>query len=82
MQHSGSLWFYTPQPILRWDYLDPRELADVLTWATDRGYAPYLIVDREEYEQIRERFRTRARPALDRLRPLAQFGEATIYGFE
>jgi hypothetical protein len=82
MQHSGSLWFYTPQPILRWDYLDPRELADVLTWATDRGYAPYLIVDREEYDQIRERFRTRARPALDRLRPLAQFGEATIYGFE
>jgi hypothetical protein len=82
MQHSGSLWFYTSRPILRWDQVDPRQLGDVLRWAADHAYTPFLIVDREEYDRIIERFQPRARAELDRLRRRAQFGDAMILGFE
>jgi dolichyl-phosphate-mannose-protein mannosyltransferase len=79
MQHSGSLWFYTTRPIVRWDYVDPRELNDLLTWAADRAYQPFVVVDREEFERMEARFRSRAPQALERLQPLAEFGDATVY---
>ena len=82
MQHSGSLWFYTSRPIVRWDYLDARELNDVLDWAASHGYQPFLIVDREELERISAKFLPRARQTLERLRPLAEFGDARVYAFE
>ena len=82
MQHSGSLWFYTTRPIVRWDYLDPREFGDVVRWAVSHGYQPFAIVDQEEFERMDERFRPRAKETLERLRPLAQFGDATVYAFD
>lgn len=82
MQHSGSLWFYTSRPIVRWDYLDARELNEVLDWAASHGYQPFLIVDREEFERISAKFLPRAQRTLERLRPLAEFGDARVYAFE
>jgi hypothetical protein len=82
MQHSGSLWFYTPRPIVRWDYLNPRELDELLAWSAAHRYQPFLVVDHEEFERVTARLRPRAEPAFERLHALAQFGDATIYAFE
>ncbi len=82
MQHSGSLWFYTSRPIVRWDYVKARELPDVLGWASSHGYQPFLIVDREEFERLNARFLPHAQHGLGRLRTLARFGDATIYAIE
>jgi hypothetical protein len=82
MQHSGSLWFYTSNPILRWDHVEPHRLREVLGWARARGYIPFLVVDREEYERIIERFQPRARVELERLHQRARFGDTMIFGFE
>jgi len=82
MQHSGSLWFYTTRPILRWDYLEPRELADAITWMAGRGYQPFAVFDAEELERVNARFKGRAQNVLERLRPLAQFGDATVYAID
>lgn len=82
MQHSGSLWFYTSRPIVRWDYLNPREVDELLAWFASHGYQPFVVVDGEEFTRIRARFLPRARHAIERLRPLGHFGDATIYAFE
>jgi hypothetical protein len=82
MQHSGSLWFYTSSPILRWDYIEPPRLGDVLRWAAERAYTPFLIVDREEYDRILERFQPRAPAELQRLRQRARFGDAIVFSFD
>jgi hypothetical protein len=82
MQHSGSLWFYTPRPIVRWDHLDSHRLDVLITRLTANGYAPAIIVDRDELDQIRLRFGSDAVRVLERARLVAQFGDAVIYTFE
>ena len=82
MQHSGSLWFYTQRPIVRWDNLDPRRLDAALGWLSGNGYTPVIIGDREEIDRIRERFGPSATRAFDRARLAAQYGDAAIYTFE
>jgi hypothetical protein len=81
MQHSGSLWFYTSYQIVRWDHVEPRGLDDALAWSRAHGYAPFMVVDREEFERMKQRFQSAAQRSLDRAAPLARFGDVTIYGF-
>jgi hypothetical protein len=76
MQHSGSLWFYTRRPILRWDNIDPGRFGEALAWSSARGYAPCIVADRAEMEQMRERF---GAAVFARARPVARFGDATVY---
>jgi hypothetical protein len=76
MQHSGSLWFYARRPILRWDNVDPNRFAEALAWSSAQGYAPCIVADRAEMEQMKIRF---GEAAFARARPLARFGDATVY---
>jgi hypothetical protein len=78
MQHSGSLWFYTRLPVLRWDQIDRRQLDETVLWCTSHGYAPFLVADMEELERIAERFRPARQQTVDRIQRLARFGDATI----
>jgi hypothetical protein len=82
VQHSGSVWFYTNRPILRWDHLEPRRFDRVLEWLSANGFSPFMVVDREELDRVRRRFTPAGQRGLDRLRPLAAFGDVTIYGFD
>jgi hypothetical protein len=82
MQHSGSLWFYTPRPIVRWDNVDRRRFEHVIAWLTTNGYAPVIVGDREEIDQVRQRFGSTATRVIERARLAAQFGDAAIYTFE
>jgi hypothetical protein len=78
MQHSGSLWFYTKRPVLRWDQIDRHQLDETVVWCTSHGYAPFLVADLEELERIAERFRPARQQTVERIRRLARFGDATI----
>lgn len=78
MQHSGSLWFYTRRPILRWDQIDPRRLDETVEWSASHGYAPVLVVDAEEFERIKQRFGPARQRSLERVRLSARFGDAMV----
>jgi len=82
MQHSGSVWFYARVPIVRWDHVDPRRLDETLATFANHGYAPFLVVDREEFDRMKERFGPAAQRSLERARPMAQFGDAMIYAVD
>ena len=82
MQHSGSLWFSTRQPIVRWDNVDRHRLDGVLGWLLANAYTPVIVGDRVEIDQIRERFGPSGARALERARLVAQFGDAVIYTVE
>jgi hypothetical protein len=82
MQHSGSIWYYTDRPIVRWDNVDPRRLGAVLDWLAANGYAPAIVGDREEIERFKERFGPEGTRALERAKLMAQYGDAVIYTFD
>jgi 4-amino-4-deoxy-L-arabinose transferase-like glycosyltransferase len=82
MQHSGSLWYYTGRPIVRWDFLDPRQLDLTVEWLASNGYSPFLVADGEEVKRIEERFRPAAQRSLDRMHAVGQFGDVTIFAFD
>lgn len=82
MQHSGSLWFYSRHPILRWDHVEPGRLDEAIAWSSAHGYAPFIVVDGEEFERMKQRFGPAAQRSLDRARPVARFGDATVYEFD
>jgi hypothetical protein len=79
MQHSGSLWFYTTQPIVRWDYMEPREVDRIVESLAAQGRGVFLVVDHEEFEAMRARFGAGGARFLQRLHPAARFGPATVY---
>jgi hypothetical protein len=82
MQHSGSIWYYTDRPIVRWDNVDPRRLNAVLDWLAGNGYTPAIVGDREEIDRFKGRFGADGTRALERAKQVAQYGDAVIYTFD
>ena len=80
MQHSGSVWFYTRLPILRWDYVEADKLDSIIGWLTANGYVPYIVVDEEEFVRLEDRFRASRQQSLARVIPVTRFGDVVIYG--
>jgi dolichyl-phosphate-mannose-protein mannosyltransferase len=78
MQHTGSIWFYARRPVVRWDHLEADKLDSVLAWLGGHGYAPYLVLDKDELARMHQRFDGKGR-SLDRVIPLTEFGDVTVY---
>jgi hypothetical protein len=55
-EHSGSLWFYTQQPIVRWDLIAPEALDRTLEHLRARGLSPHLVLEAWEVPRFRQRF--------------------------
>jgi hypothetical protein len=80
MQHSGSIWFYTRLPIVRWDYVESDKLDSVVGWLKRNGHAPYVVVDEEEFNRLEDRFRPARQQTLGQAVPMTRFGDVVIYG--
>jgi hypothetical protein len=57
---SGSMRFHAGREIVMWDSLDPQWLDRALQWLEQRGLKPYLLLERREEGEFRERFRGHA----------------------
>ena len=56
MQHSGSARFYSGRITVRYDVIDPADLALVVSQLRQLGYGPYFVLDDSEEPQFRARF--------------------------
>jgi hypothetical protein len=56
MQHSGSAWFYSGRPSLRYDLLPADRLDPLVAALQRRGRPVYFVVEEWEVERIKERF--------------------------
>ncbi len=54
-QMSGALNFYTGRPIVRWDRLEPAQMATVKKRAAEKGYQWYALLMPFEIEDARNR---------------------------
>ena len=79
-QHSGSVRYYSNKPTVRWDIAAPAELDAIINAVRSAGFAPFVVIDTGEVSAFREHFR--GQRSVDRLRPLAEFGAARVYGVE
>lgn len=79
-QHSGSLRYYAGCATVRWDRLDPSALDSVLAQLRAKGITPYAVLDEVEDREFRQRFASQR--GAQGLVPLAEFGQARVYGFE
>ena len=74
MQHSGSLWFYTRRPIVRWDNVDPRRLDAALGWLSGQwlctGHHRRPRGDRPDQRTLRAVGHARVRPRQARRRSM------------
>jgi hypothetical protein len=57
---SGSVRFHAAREVVMWDSLDPDWLDRAVAWLAQRGLKPYLLVERREEAEFRERFRGHA----------------------
>jgi hypothetical protein len=62
---SGSVRFYAGRKTLLWDGLDPAWLDRALVYVRDKGYEPYLLFERREEPEFRQRFMESAIGLLD-----------------
>ena len=53
---SGSLRFYGHRSTVRWDWLDPERLDEVLEVLRAGGYVPYILLEDHEERAFRARF--------------------------
>jgi hypothetical protein len=53
---SGSVRFYAGRKTLLWDGLDPAWLDRALLFVRQKGYEPYLLFERREEPEFRQRF--------------------------
>ena len=53
---SGSVKFHAGREAVLWDSLDPAWLDRAVTWLSDHGRTPYILVERREESEFRERF--------------------------
>jgi len=54
---SGSVRFHAGREAVLWDSLDPVWLDRAVTWLTAQGRTPYLLLERREEAEFRDRFR-------------------------
>ena len=62
---SGSVRFYGGRKTLVWDGLDPAWLDRALAYVRSKGYEPYLLFERREEPDFRQRFAGSAVARLD-----------------
>jgi hypothetical protein len=62
---SGSVRFHAGREAVLWDSLDPAWLDRAVTWLSSSGRVPYLLLERNEEREFRERFTGQALGALD-----------------
>ena len=62
---SGSVRFYGERKTLVWDGLDPAWLDRALSYVRAKGYEPYLLFERREEPDFRQRFAGSAVARLD-----------------
>jgi hypothetical protein len=80
MQHSGSAWYYSGRPSIRYDLLPADRFDPLIAALQRRGRAVYLLVEEWEVDRIRERFPTAvATRALDELPMAVLPGPTRIY---
>jgi hypothetical protein len=76
---SGSVRFYGHRTTLVWDALDPAWLDRAIAFTRARGFEPYLLFERWEEPNFRQRFTSSAIAALD-WPPMAEIaGQVRIY---
>jgi hypothetical protein len=76
---SGSVRFYGRRKTLVWDQLDPAWLDRALVYVRAKGYEPYLLLERREEPDFRQRFAGSAVARLD-WPPMAEIGsQVRIY---
>ncbi|MEO8678679.1 MAG: hypothetical protein ABI665_06520 [Vicinamibacterales bacterium] len=54
---SGSMKFHAGREAVMWDSLDPAWLDRSVEWLTAQGRPPYILLERREEAEFRERFR-------------------------
>jgi len=57
---SGSVRFHAGREAVLWDSLDPAWLDRAVEWLSANGRAPYILVERREEGEFRDRFRDAA----------------------
>lgn len=57
---SGSARFHAGREAVLWDSLDPAWLDRAVAWLTAQGRVPYILLERREESEFRERFRGHA----------------------
>jgi hypothetical protein len=62
---SGSVRFYAGRKTLVWDGLDPASLDRAILYVRAKGYEPYLLFERREEPDFRQRFAGSALARLD-----------------
>jgi hypothetical protein len=56
LQHSGSIRYYADRKTLRYDWIPPQSLDDVVTQVTQSGFKPYILLEDWEEPRFRSRF--------------------------
>lgn len=57
---SGSVRFHAGREAVLWDSLDPAWLDRAVAWLTAQGRQPYILLERREEAEFRDRFRGHA----------------------
>ena len=57
---SGSVRFHAGREAVLWDSLDPAWLDRAVAWLVAQGRAPYILLERREEAEFRDRFRGQA----------------------
>lgn len=57
---SGSIRYHAQREAVLWDSLDPASLDSAVAWVRERGFEPYLLLERWEEPAFRARFAGRA----------------------
>jgi hypothetical protein len=60
VHQSGSVRFYSGRQTLVWSEVDPASLDNALDYLRNRGYRPYLLLERWEEPEFRKRFAGRS----------------------
>jgi hypothetical protein len=56
LQYSGPLWYYRSVTLLRWDWIDGREIDAAIAHLSQHGRPVFGVFDDWELPQVRERF--------------------------
>ena len=57
---SGSMRFHAGREVVVWDAMDPAWLDRAVAWLAEHGRTPYILVERREEPEFRDRFRGHA----------------------